>query len=166
MLKVYDDDYFMRQALAQAKLAAAMGEIPVGAVVVSNNRIIARGHNETERLNDVTAHAEIIALTAAANHLGDKYLLDCTLYVTLEPCPMCAGALHWAQTARIVYGASDDKRGFMRFGRELLHPKTKLEFGILHDACADLMTTFFSGGVKLRLNRDLPRTRGPAPAFL
>ncbi|THH42060.1 nucleoside deaminase [Neolewinella litorea] len=143
MLEVYDDAYFMRQALAQARLAASMGEIPVGAVVVSHNRIIARGHNETERLNDVTAHAEIIALTAAANHLGDKYLLDCTLYVTLEPCPMCAGALAWAQTARIVYGASDDKRGFMRFGRELLHPKTKLEFGILHDECAELMTGFF-----------------------
>ncbi|WP_116124989.1 nucleoside deaminase [Lewinella sp. IMCC34183] len=143
MLEVYDDAYFMRQALGQARLAAAMGEIPVGAVVVSHGRIIARGHNETERLSDVTAHAEIIALTAAANHLGDKYLLDCTLYVTLEPCPMCAGALAWAQTARIVYGASDDKRGFMRFGRELLHPKTRLEFGILHDECAELMTSFF-----------------------
>ncbi|MCP9235677.1 nucleoside deaminase [Lewinella sp. JB7] len=143
MLEVYDDAYFMRQALLQARKAAAMGEIPVGAVVVSHGRIIARGHNETERLNDVTAHAEIIALTAAANHLGDKYLLDCTLYVTLEPCPMCAGALHWAQTARIVYGASDDKRGFMRFGRELLHPRTKLEFGVLHDECAELMTGFF-----------------------
>ena len=143
MLEVYDDGYFMRQALAQARIAAAMGEIPVGAVIVSNGRIIARGHNETERLNDVTAHAEIIALTAAANHLGDKYLHDCTLYVTLEPCVMCAGALHWAQTSRIVYGASDDKRGFMRFGRELLHPKTKLEFGILHDECAELMTEFF-----------------------
>ncbi len=143
MLRVYDDEYFMQQALAQAKLAAAMGEIPVGAVVVCNNRIIARGHNETERLNDVTAHAEIIALTAAANHLGDKYLHDCTLYVTLEPCPMCAGALNWAQAARIVYGASDDKRGFMRFGRELLHPKTKLEFGILQDPCAQLLTGFF-----------------------
>ncbi len=145
MLEVYDDAYFMRQALSQARLAAAMGEIPVGAVVVSHGRIIARGHNETERLNDVTAHAEIIALTAAANHLGDKYLLDCTLYVTLEPCPMCAGALAWAQTSRIVYGASDDKRGFMRFGRGLLHPKTRLEFGILHDECADVMTGFFQG---------------------
>ncbi|NJB84738.1 tRNA(adenine34) deaminase [Lewinella marina] len=143
MLEVYDDAYYMRQALVQARLAAAMGEIPVGAVVVSNGRIIARGHNETERLSDVTAHAEIIALTAAANHLGDKYLHGCTLYVTLEPCPMCAGALAWAQAARIVYGASDDKRGFMRFGRELLHPKTKLEFGILHDECAELMTGFF-----------------------
>lgn len=143
MLEVYDDNYFMRQALAQARIAATMGEIPVGAVVVSGGRIIARGHNETERLSDVTAHAEIIALTAAANHLGDKYLHDCTLYVTLEPCPMCAGALNWAQASRVVYGASDDKRGFMRFGRELLHPKTRLEFGILHDECAELMTGFF-----------------------
>ncbi len=145
MLKVYDDDYFMRQALEQARLAAAAGEIPVGAVVVANERIIARGHNQTELLSDVTAHAEIIALTAAANHLGDKYLHDCTLYVTLEPCPMCAGALAWSQVSRIVYGASDDKRGFMRFGRALLHPKTKLEFGILHEECSDLMTNFFKG---------------------
>ena len=143
MLKVYDDAYFMRQAMAQARLAAAQGEIPVGAIVVSSDYILARGHNETERLNDVTAHAEIIALTAAANHLGDKYLHDCTLYVTLEPCPMCAGALAWSQISRIVYGASDDKRGFMRFGRELLHPKTKLEYGVLHEECAALMTDFF-----------------------
>ena len=145
MLQVYDDTYFMRQALAQARIAATMGEIPVGAVIVSNNRIIARGHNETERLNDVTAHAEIIALTAAANHLGDKYLLDCTLYVTLEPCPMCAGALAWSQVSRVVYGASDDKRGFMRFGRELLHPKTRLEFGVLHEECGGVMREFFGG---------------------
>lgn len=145
MLKVYDDDYFMRQAIAQAQQAAAAGEIPVGAIVVANERIIARGHNQTELLNDVTAHAEIIALTAAANHLGDKYLHDCTLYVTLEPCPMCAGALAWSQVSRIVYGASDDKRGFMRFGRELLHPKTKLEFGILHEDCSKVMTDFFQG---------------------
>lgn len=145
MLKVYDDDYFMRQAIEQAKLAAASGEIPVGAVVVANERIIARGHNQTELLSDVTAHAEIIALTAAANHLGDKYLHDCTLYVTLEPCPMCAGALAWSQISRIVYGASDDKRGFMRFGRELLHPKTKLELGIMNEACGELMTSFFRG---------------------
>ncbi|WP_273446314.1 nucleoside deaminase [Neolewinella agarilytica] len=142
-LKVYDDAYFMRQAIAQAEMAAAAGEIPVGAIVTSNDRIIARGHNQTEQLSDVTAHAEIIALTAAANHLGDKYLHDCTLYVTLEPCPMCAGALAWSQVSRIVYGASDDKRGFMRFGRELLHPKTKLEYGILHEECSTLMTTFF-----------------------
>lgn len=143
MLKVYDDEYFMRQAIEQAHLGAKAGEIPVGAVVVANERIIARGHNQTELLSDVTAHAEIIALTAAANHLGDKYLHDCTLYVTLEPCPMCAGALAWSQVSRIVYGASDDKRGFMKFGRELLHPKTKLEFGVLHEECAALMTDFF-----------------------
>ena len=145
MLKVYDDTYFMRQAIAQAELAAKEGEIPVGAIVVSNDRIIARGYNQTERLNDVTAHAEIVALTAAANYLGDKYLHDCTLYVTLEPCPMCAGALAWGQISRIVYGASDDKRGFMRFGRELLHPKTRLEFGVLHDECGLLMSSFFAG---------------------
>jgi len=144
-LKVYDDTYFMRQAIEQAKLAAAAGEIPVGAVVVAADRIIARGHNQTELLSDVTAHAEIIALTAAANHLGDKYLHDCTLYVTLEPCPMCAGALAWSQVSRIVYGASDDKRGFMRFGREMIHPKTTLEFGILHEECGALMTDFFRG---------------------
>ncbi len=143
MLKVYDDDWFMQQAIAQAELAAAAGEIPVGAIVVSNERIIARGHNQTEQLNDVTAHAEIIALTAAANYLGDKYLHDCTLYVTLEPCVMCAGALAWAQVSRVVYGANDDKRGFMRFGRELLHPKTKLEFGVLHGPCGALMSRFF-----------------------
>jgi tRNA(adenine34) deaminase len=133
----------MRQAITQAKIAAKEGEIPVGAIVVSGGMIIARGHNQTERLNDVTAHAEIIALTAAANYLGDKYLHDCTLYVTLEPCPMCAGALNWAQLSRVVYGASDDKRGFMRFGREMLHPKTTLEFGILHEECGKLMTEFF-----------------------
>jgi tRNA(adenine34) deaminase len=143
MLEVYDDEFFMRQALFQARTAAAMGEVPVGAVVVTQGRIIARGHNETERLGDVTAHAEIIALTAAANHLGDKYLRGCTLYVTLEPCVMCAGALAWSQAERVVYGASDDKRGFMRFGRELLHPRTRLEFGILHDECADLVSGFF-----------------------
>jgi len=133
----------MQQALRQARLAAEAGEVPVGAVVVCGNQIIARGHNQTEQLTDVTAHAEIIALTAASNYLGSKYLPDCTLYVTLEPCVMCAGALAWAQVGRVVYGAADDKRGFMRFGRELLHPKTKVEFGIQHDACGALMTEFF-----------------------
>ncbi len=143
MLTVYDDTYFMRQALAQARLAAEAGEIPVGAVIVCEERIIARGHNQTELLTDVTAHAEIIALTAAANYLGGKYLPQCTLYVTLEPCPMCAGALAWAQIGRIVYGADDEKRGFMRFGREILHPKTKLAYGILHEECGRMMTSFF-----------------------
>ena len=135
----------MRQALRQAQMAADLGEIPVGAIVVADQQIIARGHNQTEQLTDVTAHAEIIALTAAANFLGGKYLKGCTLYVTLEPCVMCAGALAWAQLDRLVYGAGDDKRGFMRFGRELLHPKTKLEYGVLHEECSALMTTFFRG---------------------
>ncbi len=143
MLSIHSDEHFMRQAIRQAQLAAEAGEIPVGAVVVANQQIIARGYNQTELLTDVTAHAEIIALTAAANYLGGKYLKDCTLYVTLEPCPMCAGALAWAQLDRLVYGAGDDKRGFMRFGKEMLHPKTKVEFGILHEACSGLMQAFF-----------------------
>ncbi len=143
MLQIYDDAYFMRQALQEAQAAAEQDEVPVGAVVVSQNRIIARGHNQTEMLTDVTAHAEIIALTAASDFLGSKYLPDCTLYVTLEPCVMCAGALAWAQLGRIVYGASDDKRGFMRYGKAILHPKTKVEFGILNDACEQLLKTFF-----------------------
>lgn len=143
MLKVYDDVYFMRQAIEQAQLAANKGEVPVGAVIVTQDRIIARGHNETERLQDVTAHAEIIAITAAANHLGSKYLPDCTLFVTLEPCVMCAGAIAWAQLGRVVFGAADEKRGFMRHGKELLHPKTSLAYGVLHDECAEMMTRFF-----------------------
>ena len=121
----------MRQALNEAKKAYDAGEVPVGAVIVCDGRIIARGFNQTERLSDVTAHAEIIALTAATEYLGSKYLDECDLYVTLEPCPMCAGALAWAQLKRLVFAASDDKRGFMRFGKEMLHPKTKLlYFGI------------------------------------
>jgi tRNA(adenine34) deaminase len=143
-LSVHTDEYFMRQALLQARRAADAGEVPVGAIVVSQNQIIARGHNLTEKLTDVTAHAEIIALTAAANHLGGKYLTDCTLFVTLEPCVMCAGALAWAQLGRLVYGAGDDKRGFMRFGKDLLHPKTKVEYGVLHDECSTLLRDFFS----------------------
>ena len=143
MLSVNSDEHFMRQALRQAQLAADLGEIPVGAVIVADQQIIARGHNQTEQLTDVTAHAEIIALTAAANFLGGKYLKGCTLYVTLEPCVMCAGALAWAQLDRLVYGAGDDKRGFMRFGRELLHPKTKVEYGVLHEECSELLTEFF-----------------------
>ncbi|MEM8523260.1 MAG: nucleoside deaminase [Bacteroidota bacterium] len=144
MLRVYDDNYFMRQALLQAEAAYEAGEIPVGAVIVANDRIIARAHNRTEKLKDVTAHAEIIALTAASEFLGSKYLTDCTLYVTLEPCIMCAGALAWSQLTRLVYGASDDKRGFMRYGKALLHPKTKVEYGILMEECAELMQAFFA----------------------
>jgi len=149
MIKVFDDRYFMRQALLEAEKAYELGEIPVGAVVVSNERIIARAHNNTEQLTDVTAHAEIIALTAAATHLGNKYLEDCTLYVTLEPCPMCAGALAWAQLDRLVYGASDDKRGFMQFGKRMLHPKTKVEFGIMMEESKALMTKFFQDRRKM-----------------
>ncbi len=143
MLSVHSDEYFMQQALKEAHHAFDLGEIPVGAVVVSQNQIIARGHNQTEQLKDVTAHAEIIALTAAANFLDGKYLTDCTLYVTLEPCVMCAGALAWAQLDRLVYGAADDKRGFMRFGKKILHPKTIVKYGIMEEECRALMTTFF-----------------------
>ena len=143
MLSIFSDDYFMQQALKEAELAREAGEIPVGAVVVCDQKIIARGHNQTEQLHDVTAHAEMIAITAAANYLGAKYLQDCTLYVTLEPCVMCAGALFWSQIGRVVYGAADDKRGFMRFGKMLLHPKTSVEYGILESACAEKLTRFF-----------------------
>ncbi len=144
MLQVYDDNYFMRQALMEAERARELGEVPVGAVVVSHNQLIARGHNRTEQLQDVTAHAEIIALTAATESLGSKYLNECTLYVTLEPCIMCAGALAWAQLDRLVYGANDDKRGFMRYGKALLHPKTSVEFGILLEECQVLLQAFFA----------------------
>jgi tRNA(adenine34) deaminase len=144
MLTVYSDTYFMKQALAEAEKARDAGEVPVGAIVVSDGRIIARAHNQTEQLTDVTAHAEILAITAAAGHLGSKYLQDCTLYVTLEPCVMCAGALAWAQMGRVAYGASDEKRGFMLYGgKTLLHPKTRLEMGIMEAECSELMTTFF-----------------------
>ncbi len=143
MLTVFSDDHFMKQALIEANKAYEEGEVPVGAVVVCKNQIIARGYNHTEKLHDVTAHAEIIALTAASEFLGSKYLKDCTLYVSLEPCVMCAGALAWAQLDRLVYGASDDKSGFMRFGKKVLHPKTKVEYGILEEDCKQLISQFF-----------------------
>ena len=143
LITVYDDVYFMKQALAEAKLAFEEGEVPVGAVVVCNNRIIARGHNQTEKLKDITAHAEMVAITAAANFLGGKYLTDCTLYVTLEPCVMCAGALAWSQISKIVYGAADEKRGFMLHGSQLLHPKTKMAYGIMEEECKTLLQAFF-----------------------
>lgn len=143
MLSIYSDDYFMQQALKEARQALLKGEIPVGAVVVCDNKIIARGHNQTEQLQDVTAHAEMIALTAAANNLGSKYLPECTLYVTLEPCVMCAGALFWTQIGRVVYGAADDKRGFMRFGKTLLHPKASIQYGVLETECAEIISVFF-----------------------
>lgn len=133
----------MQEALKEARLAAALGEVPVGAVVVSNGRIIARAHNLTETLNDVTAHAEMMAITAAANFLGGKYLEGCSLYVTLEPCAMCAGALHHAHIEKLVWGADDEKRGFSKYGAGLLHPKTTVERGILAEESRSLLTGFF-----------------------
>ncbi len=138
-----DDQFYMKQALAEARRAADRGEVPVGAVVVCKGNIIARAHNLTETLHDVTAHAEMQAITAAANSLGGKYLTDCTLYVTVEPCVMCAGAIGWAQLGRVVYGAADDKRGFRRFAPDALHPKTEVVSGIMADEAAALMTEFF-----------------------
>lgn len=137
------DEYFMEIALGLAEEAAEDGEIPVGAVIVCRNRIIAKSRNQTERLNDVTAHAELVAITSAANYLGSKYLADCTLYVTLEPCAMCAGALSWAQIGRLVIGASDPKRGYTSFVPSLLHPKTRLETGVLAGESQSLLTKFF-----------------------
>lgn len=138
-----DDSFYMRQALAEAQKAAERGEVPVGAVVVCHDRIIARAHNLTETLNDVTAHAEMQAITAAANYLGGKYLTDCTLYVTVEPCVMCAGALAWAQLGRLVFGASDEKRGYQRFAPDALHPKTVVVKDVLSVECAECMKAFF-----------------------
>lgn len=137
------DEEYMKQALVEARQAFDEGEIPVGAVIVCGGRIIARAHNQTEMLTDVTAHAEMLAITSAASYLGGKYLTDCTLYVTVEPCVMCAGALGWAQISRVVYGADDDKRGFLRFAPEALHPKAEVTAGVLADECAALMKTFF-----------------------
>ncbi|MCF0195822.1 MAG: nucleoside deaminase [Bacteroidaceae bacterium] len=138
-----DDAAFMRKALQEAQRAYEEGEVPVGAVVVCRGRVIARAHNQTERLTDVTAHAEMLALTAAAEYMGGKYLTDCTLYVTVEPCVMCAGAIGWAQLGRIVYGASDEKRGFSRFAPEALHPRTEVARGVLEADCVRLMQSFF-----------------------
>jgi tRNA(adenine34) deaminase len=138
-----NDIYFMRQALLEAIKASSRNEIPVGAIVVSGTRVIARAHNLTETLHDVTAHAEMQALTAAANTLDSKYLNDCTLYVTLEPCVMCAGATFWAQIGKIVYGTADPKRGFQLIGGSILHPKTTITGGILEAECSELLTEFF-----------------------
>ena len=140
-----DDAFFMRQALAEAEEACRKDEVPVGAVVVCKGRIIARAHNLTERLNDVTAHAEMQAITAAANFLGGKYLHGCTLYVTLEPCVMCAGAIAWAQAGRLVFGASDAKRGYRQYAPHALHPRTEVVEGVLAEECAELMRRFFRG---------------------
>ena len=138
------DENYMKMALIEAQEAYDKGEIPVGAIVVWNGRIIARAHNLTETLHDVTAHAEMQAITAAANIMGGKYLKDCTLYVTLEPCIMCAGALGWAQLSRLVYGAPDDKRGYRRFAPQALHPKAEVVQGVMETECAELMKRFFA----------------------
>ncbi|MBN1462066.1 MAG: nucleoside deaminase [Paludibacteraceae bacterium] len=140
---MFDDTYYMKQALLEAQKAFDMNEVPVGAVVVCQQKIIARAHNMTERLTDVTAHAEMQAITIAANMLGGKYLTDCTLYVTVEPCVMCAGALGWAQIGKVVYGASDEKKGFEQFAPKALHPKTELVKGVLKEECGLLMSVFF-----------------------
>ena len=137
------DEKYMREALREARAALEEGEIPIGAVVVWKGRIIGRGHNQTERLRDTTAHAEMIAITAATEALGGKYLTDCALYVTVEPCPMCAGALAWAQVSRIVYGAPDPRRGFSMFQPSLLHPRTEVSGGVLQEECSELMVEFF-----------------------
>lgn len=142
MENIFNDEYFMKKALQEAEVAFEKGEIPVGAVIVIDNKVIARTHNLTELLHDVTAHAEMQAITSAANFIGGKYLKDCTLYVTLEPCQMCAGALYWSQISKIVFGAFDDNRGFQKMGTQL-HPKTQVVSGVLEKECGDLMKVFF-----------------------
>lgn len=142
MITPYDDTYFMRKALEEAQHAYELDEVPVGAIIVANNQMIAKGHNLTEQLNDVTAHAEMQSITSAAEFLGGKYLKKCTLYVTLEPCVMCAGALNWSQISRIVYGAKDERRGALRY-ENILHPTTEILGGILADECSELMKSFF-----------------------
>ena len=144
MIQNKSDEYFMREALKEAQKAFNINEVPIGAIIVSNDRIIARAHNLTERLNDVTAHAEMQAFTSAAEFLGGKYLHNCTLYVTIEPCVMCTGASYWTQLNKIFYGAKDPKRGISNLNIELFHPKTKIIFGVLKEECADLMKNFFN----------------------
>ena len=142
-MDLYTDEYFMREALKEAQKALEIGEVPVGAVVVCMNRIIARAHNQTEKLTDATAHAEMLAVTAASNHLGSKYLNECALFVTLEPCVMCAGALHWVQLQKLVFGASDVQRGFTLVNSPLLHPRTEVVRGVKADESKKLIDSFF-----------------------
>ncbi|MBO7256418.1 MAG: nucleoside deaminase [Bacteroidales bacterium] len=139
----YNDEYYMGKALEQARKGASEGEIPIGAVIVCQGKIIARGHNLTETLKDTTAHAEMLSITTATNFLGGKYLNDCTIYVTVEPCPMCAAALAWSQIARVVYGASDSKRGYSLFSPSLLHPKTEVTKGVMEKECSEIVSNFF-----------------------
>ncbi len=143
-MEIFTDEYFMKQAMCEADDALLEGEVPIGAVVVMENKVIARGHNRTQRLNDVTAHAEMEVLTSAANHLGAKYLNDCTLYVTVEPCVMCAGAIAWAQVGTVVYAAPDPKRGYTTLGVPVLHPKTKVRSGVLAEESEKMMKDFFA----------------------
>jgi tRNA(adenine34) deaminase len=143
MIELYNDEYFMNEALKEAQKAFEIGEVPVGAVVVCKNRVIARAHNQTEKLTDATAHAEMLAVTSAANYLGSKYLNECTLFVTLEPCVMCAGALHWVQLQKLVFGASDVQRGFTLVGTPLLHPRTEIVKGIRAADAKELIDNFF-----------------------
>ena len=142
-LSIFSDEHYMQRALEEAKLAFEANEVPIGAVVVCRNRIIGKGHNQVERLQDATAHAEMLALTAAADYLGNKYLDECTLFVTVEPCVMCAGALHWTKVKRIVFGASEPKFGFGRYGNGLLHPKAEIVGGVMAEACREMMRKFF-----------------------
>lgn len=142
-MQLYGDEYFMKLAMQEAQKASALGEVPIGAVIASGDQLLARCHNSTEMLQDVTAHAEILAITAASQYLGSKYLIDCTLYVSLEPCVMCAGALRWSQMGRVVFATPDDKAGFMRYGKELLHPRTQLEMGIMMEESSALLSDFF-----------------------
>ncbi len=143
MINVYNDDFFMKEALKEAQLALQENEVPIGAVVVCNKQIIARAHNMTERLNDATAHAEMLAITAAENFLGSKYLNDCTLYVTLEPCVMCAGASFWSRIGKVVYAAPDLRHGYKKAGDKLFHPKTEIVSGIMEAECASIIKDFF-----------------------
>lgn len=149
-LQAKSDEYFMKEALKEAQKALDLDEVPVGAIIVCDNQIIARAHNFTERLNDVTAHAEMQAFTAAADYLGGKYLNECTLYVTLEPCVMCAGASYWAQLKKVVFGASDEKRGYQNKAGDVLHPKTECVKGIMAEECAQLLTDFFASKRELK----------------
>ncbi|WP_127846043.1 nucleoside deaminase [Psychroflexus aestuariivivens] len=149
MLNPFDDNYFMKKALSEAISALNKGEIPVGAIITHKNQIIAKSHNLTEQLTDVTAHAEMQSITAAASYIGGKYLKNCTMYVTLEPCQMCAGALYWSQISRLVFAASDEKRGY-RAMKTQLHPKTKVDFGIYADEASELIKTFFQNQRKLK----------------
>ncbi|RLD44545.1 MAG: nucleoside deaminase [Bacteroidetes bacterium] len=143
MIDIYNDQYFMKEALKEAKKAFEKDEVPIGAVIVCNNKIIARSHNMTEELNDSTAHAEMLAITAAENYLGSKYLNKCSLYVTLEPCVMCAGASYWSRLAKVIYGASDDRYGYKKAGDKLFHPKTEIISGIMAEETGELLKSFF-----------------------